>query len=109
MGSAKALGSAGGKAKPYGRPVAGLDAGSSRLVTGSSVVLVLNSLDAEQALAHAARRSGVGVVEMSCQRLEITLADQGAGVAIGGAHALLHQVGDLVLASILGKSCRAAR
>ena len=37
-----------------------------------------------------------GLVELSCQRLEVTLAGQGVGAAIGGAHGLLHQAGDLL-------------
>ena len=48
MGCAKMLASDGVKAKSYGRPAAGLDAVSSRRMPGLSVVLVLNSLGAQQ-------------------------------------------------------------
>jgi hypothetical protein len=48
MCPAKMLARDGVKAKSYGRAAAGLDTVSSRLMTGLSVVLILNSLGAQQ-------------------------------------------------------------
>jgi hypothetical protein len=56
MGFAKMLASDGVKAKFSERPAAGLDTVSSRLMTGLSVVLILNSLGAQHRGAGGLRR-----------------------------------------------------
>jgi hypothetical protein len=57
MRSAKMLARDGVKAKSYGRAAAGLDTVSSRLMTGLSVVLILNSLGAQHLLREVFSRS----------------------------------------------------
>jgi len=49
-----------------------------------------------QSLPQAGRRAGVSVVQFLGQRLEIALAGEGVGVAVGGPHALLDHAGHLV-------------